>query len=262
MKLVIALFTITSVVQCKRNLSSRSSVKIDANSAAKTDSTGASSKMILNYNKFSLDFDCSARSANRFNYSLSIDNYSAKRPRSFYMDPSLSSSCQQFTTGTYGFGYDRGHLVTSNHMDYDDFTIKQSHYMNNVVPQVSSFNQGIWQLTEAMTDCYRDIKPIYIYGGVVYTDDSNDIFLSSHGIKTPDFMWKVLVTTDEAGKDKTISWFIPNAENLGSLDQYITTIADIEKKLNDNLGPIPVKESLKKIKAPSNWVNPKNCRRS
>jgi endonuclease G len=219
--------------------------------------------MILSYsNQFSIQYDCLERSAIRFQYKLDYDFGSIPRPKRFYKDSKLSKECQQWSTDAYGKGYDRGHLVTSNHMDGSESSIRESHYMVNIVPQVSTFNQGIWQDTEEITDCYRDINPIEIFGGVIYTDTSNDYFVESHGIRTPDFFWKVLVTKDSNGKDKIISWFFPNKENLGDLDDYITSVDEIESKLNDNLGEIPVKSELKKFKASRSWAIPFNCNRS
>ncbi|KAJ3371320.1 hypothetical protein HDU91_005347 [Kappamyces sp. JEL0680] len=224
-----------------------------------TVSTAAADKVIT-YRGYSLQYNCAQRTADRWTYTLGHDYGTAARPSSFYKDPNLASSClQQLSTASYGSGYDRGHLVTSNDMDVDAATIKESHYMTNVVPQVSSFNQGIWAQGEKIHDCYRDINPVTVYGGVVYTDSSNDIFLDSHGIKTPDYMWKVILTKDTAGNDKIISWYIPNKTGLGTLASYLVSVSYIESKLNDGLGAIPVPAELKSYVAPSLWPIPSNC---
>ena len=194
--------------------------------------------LTINYNGFTLNFDCANKTALRWSYNLTIDTGTTKRPSSFYKDPNLPSECQQKSTTAYGSGYDRGHLVTSNHMDIDSTTIRQSHYMTNIVPQISTFNQGIWQQTEQITECYRDVKPISIYGGVIYSDPSNDYFLLSHGIRTPEYFWKVLVSINSKNEIISIGWFIPNQENLETLESYIVSISEIESKLDDGLGKI------------------------
>ncbi|OQR95541.1 endonuclease, partial [Achlya hypogyna] len=209
----------------------------------------------LSYKGYELSYNCDAAAADRWTYTIGFDNGTAKRPSSFYKDPKLPASCkQQASTKAYGQGYDRGHLVASNHMDADDVTIRESHYMTNILPQVGTFNKGIWAKTEAIEDCYRDLHPITTYGGVVFSDSSNDIFVDGWGVKTPDFWWKVVLTKDDAGNDKIISWYFPNEENLGPLDDYLTSVDAIEKKLNDGLGPIPVPLKLKALVAPSSWT--------
>ncbi len=75
----------------------------------------------LNKGGFVLTYDCSIHSATRYEYTLLADTGTAKRPSSFYKDTDLPTGCLgQNSTASYASihaGYDRGHLVTSNHMD-------------------------------------------------------------------------------------------------------------------------------------------------
>jgi hypothetical protein len=45
----------------------------------------------------------------------------------------------------------------------------------------------------------------------------------------------------------------PNQENLGTLDDYLVSVNDIEKQLQDGLGAIPVPAALKSYKAKASW---------
>ncbi|KAF0715731.1 Aste57867_3223 [Aphanomyces stellatus] len=233
-----------------------------------TPSPGPVSKdFYIHHDGYSLLFNCAERSAHRWNYTLTTDQRNAGRPPSFYSDPDVPQECQQKGTQSYASvhgGYDRGHLVASSMMTDSTEQRHQSHYMTNIAPQVSSFNQGIWENTEDLEACYRNVRPISTWGGIIYTDDtSNDYYVESHGIRTPDFWWKVVLTKDETtGADKIIAWYFPNVENLGALDQYLVSVNDIEAKLNDNNGPIPVPQSLKSFKATSTWAKPQGCSRS
>jgi endonuclease G len=208
----------------------------------------------LQYTNFQLNFNCKKKRADRWTYTLTpqLDGNS-KRPGGFYLDPNYSTECQQRSTTSYGSGYDRGHLVTSSHMDMTADDRHQSHFMTNILPQISTFNQGIWLLTEEITSCIRTFQPITVYGGVIFNDESNDYFLLSHGVATPDLWWKVLVTKDAKGNTDIISWMFPNQENLGTLDDYLVSVNDIEKQLQDGLGAIPVPAALKELKATTSW---------
>ncbi|CAK4083095.1 unnamed protein product [Aphanomyces euteiches] len=222
----------------------------------------------VNHLGYTLTYNCAGHTADRWTYTLDKATGDAARPSSFYVDPDVSTSCQQKTTATYKTTqttteYDRGHLVASAHMGNSVEQRRQSHYMTNIAPQVAGFNRGIWERTEAIEACYRELKPLTTYGGLVYTDASNDYFVDTHGIKTPDFWWKVVVTKDATtGKDKIISWYFPNQPNLGTLDKYLVSVNDIESRLVDGLGPIPVASSLKSFKATANWELPAGCTRS
>ncbi|QKW56750.1 DNA/RNA non-specific endonuclease [Stenotrophomonas sp. NA06056] len=227
---------------------------------------GAAHAQVVTLNKggFVLTYDCSIHSATRYEYTLVADTGSAARPSSFYRDPDLPAGCLgQTSTSSYASvqsGYDRGHLVTSNHMDYDATYIRRANYMTNIVPQVSSFNQGIWVKAENVAECYRDIAPVDVYGGVVYGDASNDYFLASHGIPTPEFFWKTIITKDpNTGTAKAISWIIPNETGLGSLDSYLVTIADLEELLGASYVAINAPASLKNMLPSTSWPLPSGC---
>jgi len=219
------------------------------------------------YNGFRLIYDCTDRTALHYRYTLQADTGSAARPSTFTFDPTLPAGClQQTSTASYESvhpGYDRGHLVMSNHMDSDSALIRRANYMSNIVPQVSGFNRGIWLEAETVAECYRDLAPVQVYGGVVHGDtasDTNDFYLSSHGIRTPEFLWKALITTDPAtGAGKAIAWLIPNTTGLGALDRYIVSIAELEQRLGAASVRISASAALKAMKPQTTWALPSGC---
>ena len=86
----------------------------------------------------------------------------------------------------------------ADHTDSDPVTMYESNTMTNIVPQAAGFNQagGAWKFTEDLIECTRDMTSIdnqVIFGGMIYDDSSNDYFLESHGIPTPDLCWKVVI---------------------------------------------------------------------
>lgn len=219
------------------------------------------------YNGFRLIYDCTDRTALHYRYTLQADTGSAARPSAFTFDPTLPAGClQQTSTASYESvhpGYARGHLVMSNHMDSDSALIRRANYMSNIVPQVSGFNRGIWLEAETVAECYRDLAPVQVYGGVVHGDtasDTNDFYLSSHGIRTPEFLWKALITTDPAtGAGKAIAWLIPNTTGLGALDRYIVSIAELEQRLGAASVRISASAALKAMKPQTTWALPSGC---
>jgi endonuclease G, mitochondrial len=174
-----------------------------------------------------------------------------RRPKGFTMDPNLSPECQQFSTSSYAgvhAAYNRGHLVRSGHMNYNRNFIRRAHYMTNVVPQTVELNGGLWLDVENTGDCNREAG-IQIFGGNIYNDTSNDFFLKSHGVRTPEYMWKVMYAGEEV-----IAYMFPNNNGLSNrLKDYIVSVKEIEDAVNDGLGPIPVPERLKSTKARNNW---------
>ena len=222
--------------------------------AAQPVSYGSDRLVSLDHGGFKLLYDCDLHSALRYDYTLDKDTGNAARPSSFKLDPTLPAGCaQQTSTASYASvvpGWDRGHLVTSNHMDTNAEYILRANYMTNIVPQASTFNQGIWLAAENVAECYRDLTPLRVVGGVVYSDIANDYFVTSHGIPTPEYFWKVILSADKA-----IAWYIPNRSDLASLDSYLVSITELEGKLGVAMVDAP--QSLKASRA--TWKLPAGC---
>jgi len=95
---------------------------------------------------------------------------------------------------------------------------------------------------------------VRVVGGVVYSDSANDYFLISHGIPTPEYFWKVILSADRA-----IAWYIPNRSDLASLDSYLVSITELEAKLGVAMVGIDAPQSLKASRAPTTWTLPAGC---
>lgn len=211
----------------------------------------------LNYEGFTLWLDCDRRGAAMFRYNAQRDTGNYKREKRFYLDPNVPTECQQKSTSSYKSKdgrYDRGHLVPANHLDYSEIAIKQSNYMTNILPQASNMNRGAYLRTEEIVECYRDIDELLVIGGVIWgNNSSDDFFVESHGVATPDAFWKVIV------RDKrVIAWIIPNdsTANAKALDKYLVSVNEIEQLSGIS---IPVEEYLKSEKPETSWIIPYGC---
>lgn len=214
---------------------------------------------------FTLTMDCEERAAMKFDYLLWQDRYNYPRPSSYYQDQELPWNCRQLRTRSY-YSYDsrfvRGHLVTSNHMDFSDRAIKMANYMSNILPQHQTFNNGAWARTEDLAECYRDLTNIRVLGGPLYEQGSGSQFINSHGVKTPSHFWKVLIQQDYYGRvADTIAWIIPNTASAktDALDNFLVSVYEVEQRSGFNL---PVPGSLRYFQHEESWSLPSGCDRS
>jgi endonuclease G len=215
----------------------------------------------LEYEGFTVWLDCSKRAAVMFHYVASKDGGKLDRKGSFALDPDPElRNCQQFSTDTYqsaltvsGVSYDLGHQVPANHLDHSATAIAQSNYMTNILPQTLSMNRGAWRATEDIIECLRDVTDLEIWGGPIWgSDRSNDYFVKSHGVKTPDHFWKVVIRRDTGA---AIGWIIPNASaGYKTLDTWIRTISQLE-----NASGLEFDVKNKKTKPKKSWAKPKGC---
>ena len=221
----------------------------------------------LDYGRFQILYDCQLGEPHRFTYTVGEDKSAIPRVKNFRVDRSLPEGCKgQHSAATYSTpsGFDRGHLAPSNHFDDSIQAMNASNMMTNIVPQLSSHNRITWYRTETLTECYRDIQPIKVIGGVVFGDMpkdlANDHFVKSHGVATPEAFWKVLLTTDEAGQPTIIAWWIPHENGLGAnLDPFIRSVREIEVQLGPYEVPINIPDELKDIKPARSWELPAGC---
>lgn len=209
----------------------------------------------LDYEGFTLWLDCKERAPVKFRYNAQRDSADFERSESFTYDPYVPRECQQTSTGSYGNGYDRGHQVPANHLDYSAVAIKQSNYMTNIMPQTAQMNRGAWLRTEEIVECYRDIDELLVMGGVIWGYNvKDDYFVKSHGVRTPDAFWKIVVR----GNGDAIAWIVPNTKDAVAerLDRYLSTVADIEKLTGQKL---PVTGDARTIKPKAGWLVPAGC---
>ncbi|QPK64084.1 DNA/RNA non-specific endonuclease [Methylomonas sp. LL1] len=212
----------------------------------------------LDYEGFTVWLDCEKRGAVKFRYNAQHDTGAGQRDSSFYLDRQVPSECQQTSAKGYGQNYDRGHLVPANHLDHSELGIKQSNYMTNILPQAANMNRGAWLLTEEIIECYRDIDELLVIGGVIWGNNpTDDYFVKSHGVATPDSFWKVIVR-GRGQDERAIAWIVSNSVEATkkNLDRYLVTVDDIERVTGEK---IPVSDYAKHDKPRHSWMIPRGC---
>jgi len=191
------------------------------------------------YNGFTLWLDCEKHhGAVAFYYKIGADRGNIGQHSARYRyDRKVPLKCQPQSWRSYDtttvdpfFGtWDRGHLVPANHMDNRKRSLLDTFFLTNTLPQNSAFNQakGAWRLTEIITECYRDITPLKVWGGVIWGHDTeDDFFLGTHGIKTPDHWWKLIYRSD---KNAYVAWVFPNRQEAiaSDIDRFQVSIKDL-----------------------------------
>lgn len=212
----------------------------------------------VDYEGFTLWLDCNQHGAVKFQYNAQRDTGNFPRLEKFYLDKNVPKECQQTSAKTYGRNYDRGHLVPANHLDYSKQAIADSNSMANILPQAATMNRGAWLLTEEIIECYRDIDELLVIGGVIWRSNTkDDYFVKSHGVKTPDAYWKVVIR-GALNNEQVIAWIVPNsaAAQRSKLDSYLVSVAKIESLTGEK---IPANAELKNEVLKKSWLVPKGC---
>lgn len=161
----------------------------------------------------------------------------------FQDDPSLSST---YHIGYNGFSrpYDRGHLCASADRLYSTTANKQTFYMTNMSPQLSSFNQGYWVTLEKLVqDLGRNAAfadTLYVVkGGTIRSNQIMDYVSRSGGKKVavPKYYYVALLKVKNSTYSSIAFWMehkdygynYKNKAPLSEIKTHAISVNQLEK---------------------------------
>jgi len=207
------------------------------------------------YNGFTVWVDCDRRGPILFHYMANRDTGRFPRESAYTKDPNVPARCQSKTTrvfgSSHGVPYDVGHQVPANHLDGSRISLHQANLWTNLLPQTASMNRGAWRQSEDIIECARDIVPLEVWGGAIWTNATND-FVDSHGIQTPSAYWKVVIRTDNR---QAMAWIVPNGNApRSSLDRWLKSVSEVETVAGRTFDAVD-----KNVRPEHSWPLPRGC---
>lgn len=133
------------------------------------------------------------------------------------------------TTGDYArSGYDRGHLCPAAEQKWNPKAMEDCFVMANMCPQDHALNSGAWNTLENKERAWaqRDSAIVIIAGPIYEKSDTKRIGESR--VRVPGAFFKVIVAP-YADNPRGIGFVFPNMSSPGSMENYVTTIDDVEK---------------------------------
>jgi len=128
-------------------------------------------------------------------------------------------------------GYDRGHLLNADSMEWSLDAYHSTFKVSNTALQASYFNEQLWQHVEDQERGWAcDHKEIYAVTGVVFGGANAAFFQTKKGRKifVPVYYWKVVYTPDDGGH--AVGVIFPNVKMAGQLDaDALKPVDTIEK---------------------------------
>ena len=214
-------------------------------------------QLVIDYHRFTVYYDCNRRGYDYSTFTAYADNGSLPRYEPFHKEPLLEGyDCpSQKTTSLYkktpgNPQYHRGHGITSNHNDDSEYYMSLTNRMTNVVPHNGVQNsRGLWRHLEKRVECARDVAPVTVYLGNFWGNDkSNDLFVATHGVPTPDYLWRVHVYDKYPGQ--AFVWLIKNNAD---------TMPEDEDKARVSLDKLAkLLETEYRISFPDDWETSRN----
>lgn len=132
------------------------------------------------------------------------------------------------TTDDYrNSGYDRGHLCPAADQKWSDQAMIDCFVMANMCPQDHALNSGAWNTLENRErDWARRDSALVIVAGPIYSPNDKDVI--GNGVKVPGAFYKVILAP-YADEPRAIAFVYPNMSAPGSMQNYVTTVDEVEK---------------------------------
>ena len=168
------------------------------------------------------------------------------RTNAWAFDPDIPEEQQQnIVKGGYNDGenrqLDRGHMLPSASRYSTENTNAQTFYATNIMPQNSSFNQGVWGNLENNVRKAICADTLYVVVGTLY-ENSTKFTSRSRTITRPSHCYKLLLRTKKGNSGKSIAeitdpseikaigFLFENSANAKSIDKAVVSIEEIEKR--------------------------------
>lgn len=148
------------------------------------------------------------------------------RRRNFEPDPALQKGAAE-NWDYSDSGYDRGHIIPAEDMDFNEEAMHESFFMSNISPQLPSFNRGIWKkLENAVRKNAAKRGDLIIISGSIFKD--GELSEINNGVAVPSHFFKVLLH-EEDQKRSAIAFVLPHAESHSNLSEFAMTVSEAEK---------------------------------
>jgi endonuclease G len=200
--------------------------------------TYPSSLTVIHRIGYTTAYDATTHTPRWVTYDIkSVSNpVSAKRPETFFPDPTIPSSDRVETREFSRTGFDRGHMAPNwaVSISYGREAQEQSFFLTNVSPQSPELNRGIWEELEKIeaNDYARRYNGVATCDGPIFTEaDTKGIGLNNR-IRVPSSFFKIIVRRYNGNAD-VLAFIFPqygNGKGRAEMERHLTTVQEIEKE--------------------------------
>ncbi len=183
---------------------------------------------IKEYTGFTLSFNKNNKTPNYVVWELLGTEVSNEVSRSdnFWQDKDIEG-CPAHKDYTNS-GYDRGHMCPAADQKWSEQAMNDCFVMANMCPQIHELNAGAWETLESKERLWakRD-SAVMIVAGPIYTEDDT-VYYGNAKVRIPGAFFKVLIAP-YLEQPRGIAFVYPNMKCPGNMQDYATTIDEVEK---------------------------------
>ena len=125
-------------------------------------------------------------------------------------------------------GYSRGHMCPAGDNKWDRDAMYETFLLSNICPQNANLNSGVWnQIEMSCRQWAEKYGDVYIICGPMYFKSNERLLIGYNQIAVPDAFFKVILCLN--GTPKAIGYICRNTDGNRKKDQYINTLAQVER---------------------------------
>lgn len=152
-------------------------------------------------------------------------NGTCSRQGKFRYDPAVKTGSANKWDYSHS-GYSRGHLVPAGDMKWDSLAMDESFFMSNISPQLSAFNDGIWNRLENQVRVWSKMfDTLYIFTGPVITADDTTTIGIDVCITVPSSFYKVIYSPT---KKQGIGFIVPHEASKARVAEFAVSVDSVE----------------------------------
>ncbi len=149
----------------------------------------------------------------------------------FVPDPQIKQSVR---TATYNkTGFDRGHMVPADDMEFTDAALQETFYTSNITPQAPGFNRGIWKEVENQVRAWaKEGRKMVIIAGTVFTNGEVRHFMGKDSVGIPDGFYKIVYDYKHNEMVAFLFMFNDGSHNDDTIEDYVIPVSELESRIN------------------------------
>ncbi|MDE6717153.1 MAG: DNA/RNA non-specific endonuclease [Muribaculaceae bacterium] len=183
---------------------------------------------VKDYEGFRLSFNKNNHTPNWVAWELLASEVGGDLPRAKSFAPDNEIEGCPTPADYKNSGYDRGHLCPAADQKWSQQAMNDCFFLTNICPQDNKLNTGDWNTLENKERVWakRD-SAILIVAGPIYSDSDRKT-VGRTGVRVPGAFFKVFAAPF-LDRPRGIAFIYPNMVSPGNMENYVTTIDEVEK---------------------------------
>lgn len=124
-------------------------------------------------------------------------------------------------------GYSRGHLMPAADVRWDETAMRESFLMSNVSPQLSQFNDGVWNRLEGkMRYWAKAYDTLYIVTGPVLKGLHGKSIGTVNRVSVPEYFYKAVYCP---ATQQAIAFLVKHEGSKAPLQSFVVSVDELEQ---------------------------------